>query len=74
MRKRRHRSTLYRHRVNQKQPLEERLIEHATRLREEAKTLPPGIVREAILRRAEQAETGAHMSQWLGSPGSKSNA
>jgi len=31
-------------------------------------------VREAILRRAEQAETGAHMSQWLRLPGSKSDA
>ena len=56
------------------QPLEDRLVEHATRLREEAKVLPSGPVREAILRRAEQAETGAHMSQWLRLPGSKSNA
>jgi len=54
--------------------LEERLVEHATRLREEAKALPPGIVREAILRRAEQAETGAHMTQWLRSAESKSSA
>nr|WP_082637254.1 hypothetical protein [Bradyrhizobium retamae] len=74
MQKRRHRSTQYRHRFTQTQPLEERLIEHATRLRDEAKSLPPGVVREAILRRAEQAETGAHMSQWLRSPDSKSNA
>jgi hypothetical protein len=55
------------------QPLEERLIEHSTRLREEAKTLPPGAVRAAILRRAEEAEVGAHMSQWLRLPGSKNN-
>jgi len=55
-----------RHRFTQIQPLEERLVEHATRLREEAKALPPGAVREAILRRAEQAETAAMgMSQWL---------
>ena len=74
MRKRRHRSTQYQHRFNQKQLLEERLVEHATRLREEAKALPSGIVRDAILRRAEQAETGAHMTQWLRSPESKSNA
>ena len=60
-----------RHRFTQIQPLEERLVEHATRLREEAKALPPGAVREAILRRAEQAETGAHMSHWLRLPGSK---
>jgi hypothetical protein len=63
-----------RHRFTQNQPLEERLVEHATRLREEAKALPSGAVREAILRRAEQAETGARMSQWLRLPESGSNA
>jgi hypothetical protein len=63
-----------RHRFTQEQPLEERLVEHATRLREEAKALPPGAVREAILKRAEQAETGAHMRQWLRLPGSKGSA
>ena len=61
-------------RSTQTKSLEERLAEHATRLREEAKALSPGVVREEILRQAEQAETGAHMSQWLRSPGSKSNA
>ena len=55
----------------QYQPLEERPVEHATRLREEAKMLPPGAVREAILKRAEQAETGARKSQWLRLPGSE---
>jgi hypothetical protein len=63
-----------RNRFTQTQPLEERLVEHATLLREEAKALPPGAVREAILRRAEQAETGARTSQWLRLPGSKSDA
>jgi hypothetical protein len=62
----------YGHRFTQEKLLEERLVEHATRLREEAKTLPPGVVREAILKRAEQAETGAHMSQWLRLPASES--
>ena len=52
----------------QKKSLEERLAEHATRLREEAKALPLGTGREAVLRRAEQAETGADMSQWLRLP------
>ena len=53
------------------QPLEERLIQHATRLREEARWLPGGVVPEAIIS-AEQAETGAHMSQWLRLPASES--
>jgi len=58
----------------QKKSLEARLAEHAARLREEAKALPPGAAREAILRRAEQAETGAEMSDWLRLPGLNSNA
>ena len=50
-------------------PLEERLADGARRLRDEAKLLPPGAVREATVRRARQAEVGAHMSEWLRSPG-----
>jgi hypothetical protein len=52
--------------------LEERLAEQAKRLREEAELLPPGAVREAALRRARQAETGSHLSEWLRSPGLRS--
>ena len=63
-----------RNRSPQKRSLEERLAEHAARLREEAKALPAGAARKAVLRRAEQAETGAHMSEWLRLPGLKSNA
>jgi hypothetical protein len=48
--------------------LEERLSEEAKRLREEARLLPPGAAREALIRRARQAETGSHMSEWLSSP------
>jgi hypothetical protein len=50
-------------------PLEARLAEEAKRLREEAKSLPPSAKREDLLRKARQAETGSHMSQWLSSPG-----
>ena len=65
--------TKRRNRFTQSQTLEERLVENSTRLREEAKTLPPGAVRKAILRRAEEAEAGAQMSQWLRVPGSESS-
>ena len=58
-----------RRRFKQTQSLEERLAEEAKRLREEAKLLPPGAVREALLRRARQAETDSHMTEWLTSPG-----
>jgi hypothetical protein len=52
--------------------LEQRLAEEAKRLREEANLLPHGALREAALRRARQAETGSHMSDWLRSPGLRS--
>jgi hypothetical protein len=58
-----------RHRLKQTQSLESRLADEAKRLREEAKLRPPGAVREALLRKARQAETGSHMSEWLSSPG-----
>ncbi|WP_442868748.1 hypothetical protein [Bradyrhizobium sp. CCBAU 21362] len=51
------------------QSLEERLAEIAKRLREEAKSLPPGMERQEKLRKAWQAETGSHVSEWLRSPG-----
>jgi hypothetical protein len=60
---------MLRRRFKQTKSLEERLAEEAKRLREEAKLLPPDAVREALLRRARQAETGSHMSEWLSSPG-----
>lgn len=52
--------------------LEERLAEQAQRLRQEAKSLPPGIEREHAIRKARQAETGSHISEWLRSPGLRS--
>ncbi|WP_370165635.1 hypothetical protein [Bradyrhizobium diazoefficiens] len=58
-----------RRRFKQTRSLEERLSQEAKRLREEAKTLPPGPRREEALRKARQAETGSHMSEWLRSPG-----
>jgi hypothetical protein len=60
---------MQRRRFKQTQSLEERLSEEAKRLREEAKLLPPGAQREALLRRARQAETGSHLTGWLRSPG-----
>lgn len=58
-----------RRRFKQALPLEERLAAEAIRLREQAKAAAPGIARETLLRRARQAETGSHMSEWLRSPG-----
>lgn len=60
---------MQRRRIKQTLSLEERLAAEAKRLREEAKLLPPGAVREELLRRARQAEVGSHMSDWLRSSG-----
>ena len=42
--------------------LEQHLAEEARCLREQAKLLPHGSVREATIRKARQAETGSHLS------------
>jgi predicted trehalose synthase len=59
-------------RFTQTAPLDRRLIEEAQRLRKEAKGTHPGIERERLIRRARQAETAAHMHEWLTSPGLQS--
>jgi hypothetical protein len=58
-----------RRRFKQTDTLEERLSQEAKRLRDEAKSLRPGAARDDLVRRARQAETGSHMSEWLRSPG-----
>ena len=56
---------MQRRRFKQTRSLEERLADEAKRLREEARLLAPRSLRETLLRRARQAETGSHMSEWL---------
>jgi hypothetical protein len=58
-----------RRRIKQVTSLEDRLSIEAKRLREQAELLPHGVLRDEVLRRARQAETGSHMSEWLRSPG-----
>jgi hypothetical protein len=58
-----------RRRIHHVMSLEERLLEEAKRLREEARLLPPGVERETLLRKARQCDTGSHMSEWLRSLG-----
>ena len=45
------------------------LANKAKELREEAKLLPPGAVRDATIRAARQANTAAHLAEWVNSPG-----
>jgi hypothetical protein len=41
---------------------EERFSEEARRLREEAKLLPPGALRDELIRKARHAEAASHMN------------
>jgi hypothetical protein len=50
----------------------DRLANEAERLREEAETKPPGPERDALLRKARQADIAAHIDQWVSSRGLKS--
>ncbi|MCJ9700014.1 hypothetical protein MOV74_02715 [Bradyrhizobium sp. SHOUNA76] len=61
--------TQHRRRVKQTRSLEERLAEQAAKLKALADRLPAGSEREGLLRRARLADTGAHLSDWLTSPG-----
>jgi hypothetical protein len=60
---------LERRRLKQTQSLNDRLAEHAKKLRAEANSLRPGPDRDQMIRKARQAETGSHLSEWLNSPG-----
>ena len=52
---------------------EHRLAEEAKRFRDAAEQAPQGtMARELLLRRARQAETASHMSDWLRSSGLQS--
>ena len=61
-----------RRRFKQPAPLDQRLTDEARRLRKEAQGTPPGIDRERLIRKARQAETASHISEWLASPGLQS--
>jgi len=47
----------------------DRLAKEAERLREEAKTKPPGPERDELIKKAHQADTAAHIDQCVSSPG-----
>jgi hypothetical protein len=59
-----------RRRVKQTTSLDERLAEQAHRIRIQAEALPQGSKeREGLMRKARQADTASHMTEWLTSPG-----
>jgi hypothetical protein len=51
--------------------VDERLAQQARRVREQARTMPPGIERESLLRKARQTETALQVNEWLASRGSQ---
>ena len=58
-----------RRRVKHTATFEERLAEEAIKFKEAAEKQPLGsMARELLLRRARQAETAAHIGDWLRSP------
>jgi hypothetical protein len=59
-----------RKRIKHLTSFEERLAEEAKRFKAAAAQQPLGsLARELLLRRARQAETASHVSEWLKSPG-----
>ena len=56
-------------RSQNKPTLQSRLLVQVMRLKEETSALPYGPLRDAEIRKARQAETASHMSEWLSSPG-----
>lgn len=60
---------LRRRRFKQLSTLQDRLTAWSKEIREQAAHLPPGLERDALLKKARQAETGSHMCDWLRPPG-----
>lgn len=58
-----------RRRFKHSQSLQDRLAAFAKSVREKAEDLPPGIERDDMLRKARQADTAAHLDNWVNSPG-----
>jgi hypothetical protein len=60
---------ILRRRSTTTQSSKDHLLAEARDLREEAKLLPFGPVRDAVLKKARQTEAAAHMEDWCNSPG-----
>jgi|tagenome__1003787_1003787.scaffolds.fasta_scaffold18040005_2 hypothetical protein len=61
-----------RRRVHFEKTFEERLTEEAERFRDAAAKAAPGMARELLLRRVQQAERTLRLNNWLTSPGLRS--
>ena len=59
----------HRRRVKQTSSLKDRLTSFAKEAREKASRLPPGAEKEAMLKKARQANTAVHLEDWINSQG-----
>ena len=60
---------LKRRRFKQTMSLKERLSVWAEGIRAQAAKAAPGTERDDLLKRARQADTAAHIDEWVNSPG-----
>jgi hypothetical protein len=60
-----------RQRFDHSPALPEKLTTWANQIRAQAANLPPGREREMLLRKARQADTAAHLTEWANSAGLK---
>jgi hypothetical protein len=56
-------------RVQQAETLRETLARLALAMRERAEALPAGVERDQLLKQARNADTTAHLDDWVSSPG-----
>lgn len=61
-----------RRRFKQQITLQDRLSAWATQVREQADKLRPGPERDALIRKARQADVATHLDDWAKSPGLQS--
>jgi hypothetical protein len=64
--------TATRHRHKHTVSFDERLHRAANQARQEAQQLPEGPRRDLLMKKATQAETAAHINEWVTSPGARS--
>jgi hypothetical protein len=60
---------LKRRRFKQSQSLKDRLASFAMDARKRADELPPGPVKDDLLRKVRQADTAMHLDEWVNPPG-----
>ncbi|WP_426615776.1 hypothetical protein [Bradyrhizobium sp. McL0616] len=61
-----------RRRFKQQLTLQDRLAAWSKEIHEQAAILPPGPERDALLKKARQADVASHLDDWAKSPGLQS--